>query len=249
MLIALPIALLIAGLGGYFLTGKLLSPIDKMIYKARKIGEENLRERLPVINPDDELGNLAHVFNEMLERIQKAFERLKEFTSDAAHELRTPLTAIRSIGEVGLQNYMDAKYYREIIGSMLEENKRLTHLVDTLLFLSRADAKTLNKNLRPLELNLFIRDTVDFIQALAEEKNQTITVPVVETEIEVNADRALLKQCFLNLLDNAIKYSPQNSEIVINIRQVENNSVVIEVNDHGPGIQKEHINNIFAFIT
>jgi len=103
MLIALPIAMFIAGFGGYFLTKKFLSPIDEMTSKARKIGEENLKERLPVVNPNDELGNLALAFNEMLERIEKSFERLKQFTSDAAHELRTPLTTIHSIGEVSLQ--------------------------------------------------------------------------------------------------------------------------------------------------
>ena len=244
MLIALPIAILIAGFGGYFLTKNFLSPIDKMTEKARKIGEENLKERLPVINPDDELGNLAYVFNEMLERIQKSFKRLKQFTSDAAHELRTPLTAIRSIGEVGLQNYKDEKHYREIIGSILEENRHLTHLVDNLLFLSRADAKILDKHLNQLKLKSFIRETVEFIQALAEEKNQTITIQD-EREITVMADRSLLKQALLNLLDNAIKYSPENSKIIVTADIAENNSAFIEVVDNGPGIPKEHLEKIF----
>ncbi|GBD86674.1 sensor protein CzcS precursor [bacterium BMS3Abin03] len=244
MLIALPIAIFIAGFGGYFLTKKFLSPIDEMTAKVRKIGEENLKERLPVINPDDELGNLAHVFNDMLERIQKSFERLKRFTSDAAHELRTPLTAIRSIGEVGLQDYKDAKHYREIIGSMLEENRRLTHLVDNLLFLSRADAKTLDKHLIKLELKSFTQETVEFIQALAEEKNQIIIIRA-EKEITVIADRALLKQALLNLLDNAIKYSPENSEIIVSVDTEHNNAAFIEVKDNGPGIPEEHHEKIF----
>ncbi len=244
MLIALPIAIFIAGFGGYSLTKKFLSPIDKMSVKARKIGEENLKERLPVINPDDELGNLARVFNEMLERIQKSFERLKQFTSDAAHELRTPLTAIRSTGEVGLQDYKDAKHYREIIGSMLEENSRLTHLVDNLLFLSRTDAKRFNTQLNQLELKSFIQATVEFIQALAEEKNQTISIEA-EKEITVMADRALLKQALLNLLDNAIKYSPENLKIIVRVDFAENNSALIEVNDNGPGIPEEHLEKIF----
>jgi heavy metal sensor kinase len=244
MLIALPIAIFIAGFGGYFLTKKFLSPVDKMTAKARKIGEENLKERLPVINPDDELGNLAQIFNEMLERIQKSFERLKQFTSDAAHELRTPLTAIRSIGEVGMQDYKDAKYYREIIGSILEENMRLTHLVDNLLFLSRADAKMVKKQLSQIELKSFVQDTVEFIHALAEEKNQVITIQT-EKDITIIADQALLKQALLNVLDNAIKYSPENSEVIVRVDLAENKFALIEVNDNGPGIPPEHIEKIF----
>jgi heavy metal sensor kinase len=244
MLFALPLALLIAGFGGYYLTKKFLSPIDKMAVKARKIGEENLTERLPVVNPDDELGNLALVFNGMLERIQKSFERLKQFTSDAAHELRTPLTAIRSTGEVGLQDYKDAKHYREIIGSMLEENRRLTHLVDNLLFLSRADAKKFNLELKQVKLKRFVMETVEFIQALAEEKNQTITVES-EEELIVKADGVLLKQALLNLLDNAIKYSTENSEIIIKSYKAKNNFIIIEVKDNGPGIPADHLGKIF----
>lgn len=244
MLVALPVAVIVAGLGGYLLAKKLLVPVDRMVEKARKIGEENLQERLPVINPDDELGNLAQAFNELLERLQKSFERLKQFTSDAAHELRTPLTAIRSIGEVGLQDRKDARHYREVIGSMLEENQRLTHLVDNLLFLSRVDAKSFT--VHPEEINLFslVRQTVEFIQALAEEKNQTITLSG-KKNVTVQADRALLKQALLNLLDNAIKYSPENSPVEVSLRYGENDSAILEVIDRGPGIPPQHREKIF----
>ncbi len=244
MMIALPIAILIAGFGGYFLTRKFLSPIDEMTSKARKIGEANLKDRIHVINPDDELGSLARAFNEMLERIESSFVRLKQFTSDAAHELRTPLTAIRSIGEVGLQNYKDANHYREIIGSMLEENRRLTHLVDNLLFLSRADSKSLNKHLNPVELKSFIHETVEFIHVLAEEKNQTINIKA-EVEITVRADASLIKQSLLNLLDNAIKYSPSGAKIIVKVDIDKNKFPFIEVIDSGPGISEEHLQRIF----
>ncbi len=244
MLIALPLALFIAGFGGYFLTKKFLAPIDNMTATARKIGEENLKDRLPVINPDDELGDLARVFNDMLERIQKSFERLKQFTSDAAHELRTPLTAIRSIGEVGMQEYKDAKYYREILGSILEENRRLTQLVDNLLFLSRADEKMISQRVARVELKQFIQDTVEFIHVLAEEKNQSIVIEA-KKDISVIADRALLKQALLNILDNAIKHSPQGSQVTVRIDLWEENTAYIEVTDNGPGIAPEHLNKIF----
>lgn len=244
MLLALPLAILIAGLGGYLLAKKFLSPLDQMAEKARKIGEQNLQERLPVINPEDELGNLARAFNDLLERLQKSFERLKQFTSDAAHELRTPLTVIRSIGEVGLQDHKDIHHYRELIGSMLEENQRLTQLVDNLLFLSRADAGSFKITLNEIELFHFVRQTVEFIQALAEEKGQTISI-TGKKNVTVQADNTLLKQALLNLLDNAIKYSPENSLIEVHLKVDENDSVIIEVKDQGPGIPQEHLGKIF----
>jgi len=244
MLVALPLAILIAGFGGYFLTRKLLSPIIEMTSRAKKISEENLKERLPVINPEDELGKLALAFNEMLERIEKSFERLKRFTSDAAHELRTPLTAIRSIGEVAMQDYKNARDYREIIGSMLEENSRLIHLVDNLLFLSRADGKILTKNPEKLELKTFAKETIELIAPLSEEKLQTITIKC-NHQVVALADRTLLKQAFLNLLDNAIKYSPEHSQIIVSIFKEKENRAVLEVKDNGPGISEEHLNKIF----
>ncbi len=244
MLIALPLAILIAGWGGYLLAKKFLAPVDRMAETARKIGEENLQERLPVVNPEDELGNLARAFNELLERLEKSFERLKQFTSDAAHELRTPLTAIRSIGEVGLQDRKDPRHYREVIGSMLEENQRLTHLVDNLLFLSRADARSFSLRPEAVKLFPFVQQTVEFIQALAEEKNQTIKI-TGETDLTARADRGLLKQALLNLLDNAIKYSPEKSPISVQLQTGENGTVTIEVIDQGPGIPPEHREKIF----
>ncbi len=244
MLIALPIAVVVAGMGGYFLAKRFLAPVDRMAEKARKIGEENLQERLPVLNPDDELGNLANAFNELLERLQKSFIRLKQFTSDAAHELRTPLTAIRSIGEVGLQDRKTAEQYREIIGSMLEENLRLTHLVDNLLFLSRADARTFQLNLESIEISAFVQQTVDLIHPLAEEKNQEIDIEGEKT-LTINADRALLKQALLNLLDNAIKYSPEATRILVHFQSDGRNSAIIRVTDQGPGIPPAHQEKIF----
>ncbi len=243
LLFALPLAILIAGLGGYLLARRFLAPVDQMAETARKIGEENLQQRLPVRNPDDELGNLARAFNELLQRLQKSFERLKQFTSDAAHELRTPLTAMRSIGEVGLQNRKTIEEYREIIGSMLEENQRLTHLVDNLLFLSRADAQTLQIRLESFDLAEFIKQTVELILPLAEEKNQTINVQV--TALPITADRVLLRQALLNLLDNAIKYSPTKSTIEIGLQTDNTGFVQILVKDQGPGIAPEHLEKIF----
>src|SRR5262249_8212102 len=129
----LPVAVGIAGFGGYGLARRALVPVSQMADRARTITAERLSERLPVVNPDDELGQLAAVFNDTFARLEQSFEQLRRFTADASHELRTPLTAIRSVGEVGLRERRDERAYREIIGSMLEEADRLAHLVDSLL--------------------------------------------------------------------------------------------------------------------
>src|SRR5438128_11662630 len=139
LLLGLPFAVAVAGLGGYLLARRALAPIDRMSERARSINAERLNDRLPVDNPDDELGRLAGVFNETLTRLESSFDQMRRFTADASHELRTPLTAIRSLGEVGLRGRRDENAYREIIGSMLEEVDRLALLIDRLLTLSRAD--------------------------------------------------------------------------------------------------------------
>ena len=137
LLFGLPVALAIAGLSGHWLARRALGPLDRMARHAERLTADNLDERLPVENPDDELGHLARVFNVSLGKIGESFAQLRRFTADVSHELRTPLTAIRSVGEVGLGDHPSEQGYREIIGSILEEADRLTLLVDTLLSLSR----------------------------------------------------------------------------------------------------------------
>ena len=231
LLIALPLALIIAALGGYWLAGRLLSPVENMTSKARQISSSNLNERLPVDNPSDELGRLAITINELLNRIQDSFERLKQFTYDAAHELRTPLTAIRSIGEVALQNPQDREKYREIIGSILEENNRLTNLVNSLLFLSRADSNSYVLHRETVDLTKFTEQVIDFIQPLAEEKGQTFRLDV-QAPVMVYIDKTLFRQALLNLLDNAIKYGPEKSTVTIDITK-DANGVQVRVTDQG----------------
>ena len=139
-LVVLPLVLMVAWAAGYGLARRALSPIEQMARRAREITPEKLHARLPNDDSDDELGQLARVFNDTLARLEQAFEQLRRFTSDASHELRTPLAMIRSVGEVGLQKDGTRAEYRDIVGSMLEEVNRLTSLVDNLLTISRADS-------------------------------------------------------------------------------------------------------------
>lgn len=221
-----------------------LAPIDRMVVQAKRIGTENLKERLPVVNPNDELGNLAKVTNELLDRIQLSFERLQRFTADASHELRTPLTVMRSVGEVGLQDGQPPEHYREVIRSMLEENARLTRLVDSLLLLSKTDTGKIDLHNEQIDLLHFIRESTELISILAEEKYQTLQVEGAEG-IHVSVDKVIFRQALLNLIDNAIKYTPKDGVITVRSFVDETRFAVIEVVDNGPGIPQEHRGKIF----
>ena len=201
--------------------------------------DDRLRARLPVGNPHDELGHLAIVFNDLLGRIEEAFDRLKRFTADASHELRTPLTAIRSVGEVGLRERRDDATYREVIGSMLEEADRLTRLVDSLLFLSRADSGHTPLKRESVQLLNLAREVAAHLLVLAEDRNQSIVVDAA-APTEAQVDPVLLREALVNIVDNAIKYSPPGAEIHIQVISDQQGDPAIEVIDPGPGIDPEH---------
>lgn len=238
-------ALLLALAAGYFLAGRVLSPVRSMAAKAEEITAERLSERLPVENPEDEFGRLATVFNQTLSRLEESFQSLRRFTADASHELRTPLTALRSVGEVGLRDHLDLESSREVIGSMLEETDRLARLVDSLLTLTRADAGKLQLNQETVDLTGLVENVADHLQVLAEDKNQTLSVEPEENGIAANVDRSLLRHAIINLLDNAIKYTQIGGRIRLRIKRLKNSKAAIEIMDQGPGIPPEHQQKIF----
>jgi heavy metal sensor kinase len=244
LLVGLPLALGLAGLGGYFLARQALGPVDRMARRAREINAERLSARLNVENPEDELGQLAQAFNETLARLERSFDQLRRFTADASHELRTPLTAIRSVGEVGLRDYASAEEYREVIGSMLEEAARLTQLVESLLLISRADAGQIRLERSRIELLPLVREVASLLEVLADEKRQTIAVEG-DAASGVEADPVILRQVLINLLDNAIKYSPMGGSIRIRVLRGAEQTVTVEVEDTGPGIALEHRERVF----
>ncbi|MBU5635337.1 heavy metal sensor histidine kinase [Geomonas sp. Red69] len=243
LLFGIPIAVVLAVAGGYFLAGRVLNPIEEITALAGAITAERLSERLPVDNPGDEFGRLAQMLNGTFARLEDSFERLRRFSADASHELRTPLTALRSVGEVGLQRELDAAGCREVIASMLEETDRLTKLVDCLLTLSRGDAGGLTVTRVRVDLAEMAADAVDMIGVLAEEKGQVI-------ELEAGAgvcamvNPEMLRQALINLLDNAVKYSPPG-RIDLRVYRTERGEAALEVQDQGPGIAREHQELIF----
>ena len=244
LLLGFPIAVLLAGFGGYALARKALSPIDSMATQATKISAERLGNRLSIENSQDELGKLGTIFNDMLGRLQAAFDQLRRFTADASHELRTPLTAIRSVGEVALQDQRSPAEYRDVIGSMLEEVDRLTRLSESLLALSRADAGHVQFQREEIPLLRLAGEARSVVDVLAEEKRQEIDIEG-DTNLFVSVDRLILRQAIVNLLDNAIKYSPTESRILVRVQSGGDEQVFLDVVDQGPGIPGEHQPYVF----
>jgi heavy metal sensor kinase len=234
LVLGLPLSVAVAGVGGYSLARRALAPVHRMADQAQAITAERLTERLRVDNPEDELGRLATVFNETLTRLESSFDQIRSFTAHASHELRTPLTAIRSVGEVGLRQQRSAEGYREVIGSMLEEVDRLAGLVDRLLILSRLERGAIDLASDRVDLGELLAEVANQLEVLAEEKSQRVDV-VRTSGLIWQGDRTVLRQALLNLLDNAIKYTPADGRIGMRVSR-EGRGFLLEVSDTGPGI-------------
>lgn len=233
---SLPVVVALLVTGGYILTRHWLKPLDKMVAQAERISADDLSLRLPVENPSDELGRLATVFNVTLDRLESSFLALDRFVADASHELRTPLTTLRSVGEVGLRGARSSKEYQDIIGSMLEEARRLQLLVQRLLELARAEGQAIEPNRERIRLDGYITDCVAELNILAENRGQQIAVQA--EPCSAVTDPLILRQAFGNLLDNAVKYSPAGATILVSVSE-ESDCCRVSVSDQGPGIGPE----------
>lgn len=242
--IGLPLAIGAAGIAGYWLAGRALAPVSKMTDEVQSITAERLDARLPISNPNDELGRLGTTFNDLFARLEGSFEQLRRFTSDASHELRTPLTVIRSVGEVALRERHDEAGYREIIGTMLEESDRLAQLVQSLLTLARADGGRIPFSPGQFDLAELGELTASHLQILAEEKSQQLLFENRAGHLPVMGDGSVMRQAVLNVLDNAIKYSPENGHIKV-VARSDNGMAILEIEDSGPGIAPEHQTKVF----
>jgi len=247
--LVLPIALIAAGFAGYRFAIKVLDPLEQMARLTKRITAHRLNERIPVKNPDDELGHMALVLNGLLERLEESFEKLERFTSDVSHELRTPLAAMRSVGEVGLQEEHDVEKYRDIIGSMLEEVAKLTAMIDTLLTIAHADSGAIQLQQSTFALMDLVQEAVAVVGVLGEDKKQTLSVTGSQGAL-VRGDRNFLRLALVNLLDNAVKYSPSGSSIHVSLRLIESEAgrgqfVELAIQDQGPGVPEAAQQRVF----
>jgi heavy metal sensor kinase len=241
---AIPFALLLASLGGYFLARKNLAPVASMASQARQMGAANLHARLAVANQRDELGQLALSFNQLLERLEASFEQQRRFVADASHELRTPVAILRGETEVTLSKAdRSPAEYRETLAILSDESKRLARIIEDLFTLTRADAGQYPLNLRDAYLDELASAALVRARSLALAKKITLC-PSIEADLPIHADEALLGRMLLNLLDNAIKYSPPGSKVQLSCR-LEGDHYLVSVSDNGPGIPSDLQPKIF----
>ena len=236
--------LLLAGLGGWFLSRKTLAPVLAMSEQAHRIGAENLDQRLPVINPRDELGRLAGTFNNLLSRVSSAFALQRQFMADASHELRTPISVIRTATSVTLEKHKrNEDEYRNALAIVDEQVKRLTRIVDDMFQLARADAGRLTLQERSFYLDELLGETARAARVLAAAKSITVESPALPESL-CYGDEDLLRQLVSNLLDNAVKFTPNGGCISLDLHQ-RNGTYLISVSDTGPGIPREARERIF----
>jgi len=246
LLIAIPLALVLAALAGQSIAKRALQPLEQMTSRAEHITASNLGERLEIANEHDELGNMAGVFNHLLDRLEQAFRQLQRFTADASHELRTPLAAIRTISEVALGKRENAEAYRDALGSVLEESARLSQTVDSLLLLSRAEVSAPDTSQPAFVFVDLVAEVVALLDVLCEERG--IHIVEVHPElavIDIHADRGLMRVALMNVLHNALKFSPNNSTITISFSLPTESSLQITIQDQGPGIAPNEHSKVF----
>ena len=241
--LAYPVALLTASFGGVFLAGRALSPIDNITRTARQISAEDLNQRLSLRLPDDEVGRLARTFDEMIARLDDAFQRQRQFTADASHELRTPLTIIKGQIDVSLQRDREPEAYRQVLQAINEEVDRLIRLAGSLLTLTRADAGQIPVTFEDVDVAEVVAGVFEQIRPTAIEKG-------VECQLDpgppvtIRGDQDLLLQLMLNLSSNAVRYTPSGGQVTLGWR-VNASQVQLQVQDTGIGISHEHLPYLF----
>ena len=239
-----PVALIVAGIGGWFLAGRSLSPVVAMADRARQIGIENLGERLPVANARDELGRLAETFNELLARLEGSVIQQRQFMADASHELRTPVTTARTAASVALQQpRRDEADYRETLDIIEHEMTRLSRIVDDMFTMARADAGSYPVRQMPMYLDEVFDEVVRASRVVASTRQITIA-DTAARPASFTGDEDLIRRLILNVLDNAVRYAPSNSVIRIALDRAADR-YAISISDDGPGIPAEVQPRIF----
>lgn len=241
--VLLPLSLLLALMGGYFLAARALAPVEHIVGVANSITISQLDRRIEVSNPHDELGHLAETLNRLIERLEDAVTEIRRFTADASHELRTPLAILRSEAESALRKSRTDEEYRATLRVVVDEATRLGKLADQLLMLSRQDAGLDAVLIDAVEIDPILLDVVDSLGSLAASRGVVLKVQC-SSNAAVTGNDVRLFQVFCNIIENAIKYSPRGSSV--EIESESSGSVVqVAVRDHGPGIAEQHLPRVF----
>jgi heavy metal sensor kinase len=236
--------LLVSGFVGYWISRRALSPVDALVKTARSIRGTNLSGRLQKVETGDELQRLSDTLNEMLDRIELAFQRITQFTADASHELRTPVTLIRTEAELALRRSRTEAEYKESLGHILFEAERTTNLIEQLLELARADSGQEVLDIQPVDLSQTLRSIVDRWQQVSAIRNLEFAAEIGDQPAVVMGDETLLRRLTEILLDNAFKYTPSPGSVRLSLKQ-NTDRACISVQDSGAGIAHEDQGRIF----
>ncbi len=240
-----PLVLLAAAAGGYLLSRRALAPVDALARTARNISGYNLADRLEKLDTADELQRLSDTLNEMLSRIEKAFQQITQFTADASHELRTPISLIRTEAEVVLRRPRDAEAYRTALQHILNETERTSALIEDLLALARADSGRVSLRSQPVELGALLLECMTEWGPLATAAGHELTFRSQQTgAVWVMADASELGRALTILLDNAIKYTPAPGYVGVSLQE-RDQVAVVSVSDTGVGIPAVEKSKIF----
>jgi heavy metal sensor kinase len=238
-----PIVVALAVAGGYWMMRQALQPVNEIADQAERLGYRNLKERLPLVRSGDEIERLSLSLNRMISRLDDSFQHINRFSADVSHELRTPLTILRGELETIVVQRRLATEHMEMIGSALEEVARLSKIVDQLLAISRLDAGEACREVVRLNLGALALSTADQLRLLADEKSISLVFDIVPG-VEVEADQIRLRQVVANLLDNAIKYTPNGGSVKLSI-SVLGRKAILKVEDNGVGIAAAALPYIF----
>ena len=239
-----PIVIVIACIGGAWLSRRALKPVQSIAAAAMTVSIENLAERLPVPDTGDELAALTEVLNRMLSRLESAVKTLSQFAGDASHELRTPLAVIQTTAELALRRTRPPGDYRKSLEQITAEAQRMTRLVEDLLFLARKDIGPAQMPRIPMDLREVVREVVAEVSGLAEARAIHLEVRMSEGAAMISGNAPALHRLFLALLDNALKYSKQDGQIVVTLERSES-SASVAIQDFGQGIHETDLPHIF----
>jgi heavy metal sensor kinase len=241
---AAPAFLILAALGGYWLSRRALAPVDEITRAARTIGAQDLSQRVAVPRSSDELQRLADTLNEMLARLEAAFQRVTQFTADASHELCTPVSVMRTSAELALRKTRSEAEYREALARILGESERVSRLIEQLLLLARADSGSAALPIIRTDLTAPLQAACGEARVLAEGKQLKFSESIPESPVWVQGDAASLQRLFVILIDNAVKYTPSGGEVAIRLSS-DDGYAVAAIRDTGIGISEQDLPHVF----
>jgi heavy metal sensor kinase len=244
LLLAVPIVLVIAAVGGYWLSSRALAPVDQIINEAQAIDPANFSARLSVPRSGDELQRLSQTLNHMLDRVEQSVLQVRRFTADASHELRAPMTLIYTAAQFALRRDRSADELKDSLRKVLHAAKRCTDLINQLLWLARSDAGSGGTELAPTDLVPLVSDVASEAAALAVDKELTIATELPDAPVHIALDEASFRRMLLILLDNAVKYTPAGGRIAVRVIEHSDNLEII-VTDSGIGIPAEQLPFVF----